>query len=279
MALPPQPHRPPPHFSHPEHVLTYTLSLPVQDLVNSWLSDACQAGARIITGAGPGVWTGGCWPSAGVTAGALAACWWLAGRGCRRPGRLSAWLLPCLPSCACSRVRAGAWAERVLLEACSVVSPTSDDTDKGHVRRRRAVGVLVLAGSSASPLRLAIQVRAAGHLSTRPGGAPLGQCAGLTCPVCLRVASRSCAAVGACQLAAHPGGTLWAEPTACEVQWLTDDCCQSSKQKAFQNCGEPKPKPHPLAFSPSSSLAAARRPSSSPPPAACTAPRCCSAAG
>lgn len=82
-----------------------------QDSVNSWLSDACQAGARIIT---------------------------------------------------------GAWAERVLLEACSVVSPTSDDADKGHVRRRRAVGVLVLAGSSASPLRLAIQapvvISAAGSL-------------------------------------------------------------------------------------------------------------------
>ncbi|KAL4425046.1 hypothetical protein ABPG77_001824 [Micractinium sp. CCAP 211/92] len=79
-----------------------------QDSVNTWLADACQAGARIVT---------------------------------------------------------GAWAERVLLEPCS---GGSSGEAKGHVRRRRAVGVLALAGSSSAPLRLAIQapvvISAAGSL-------------------------------------------------------------------------------------------------------------------
>ncbi|KAL4422311.1 hypothetical protein ABPG75_008508 [Micractinium tetrahymenae] len=83
-----------------------------QDSVNTWLADACQAGARIIT---------------------------------------------------------GAWAERVLLEPSSSSSSSSGSGEaEGHVRRKRAAGVLVLAGSAAAPLRLAIQapvvISAAGSL-------------------------------------------------------------------------------------------------------------------
>ncbi|PRW45373.1 Long-chain-alcohol oxidase FAO1 [Chlorella sorokiniana] len=66
-----------------------------QDSVNTWLADACQAGARIIT---------------------------------------------------------GAWVERILLQPNSEAPPAG-----GHPRRKRAAGVLVLAGSEASPLRLAVQ--------------------------------------------------------------------------------------------------------------------------
>lgn len=78
-----------------------------QDTVNTWLADACQAGARIIT---------------------------------------------------------GAWAEKVLWEAAS----PKDGDSQGHVRHKRAEGVLVLAGSSGAPLKLAIQapivISAAGSL-------------------------------------------------------------------------------------------------------------------
>jgi hypothetical protein len=48
---------------------------------------------------------------------------------------------------------AGVYADRVLLE-----SHDGEPLPGGHKRRRRAVGVLALAGPAAAPLRLAIQV-------------------------------------------------------------------------------------------------------------------------
>ncbi|PSC68186.1 Long-chain-alcohol oxidase FAO1 isoform A [Micractinium conductrix] len=74
-----------------------------QDAVNTWLADACQAGARIIT---------------------------------------------------------GAWAERVLLEPHSgegTAGTAGIAAGGGPQRRKRVAGVLVLAGSAASPLRLVVQ--------------------------------------------------------------------------------------------------------------------------
>ena len=73
-----------------------------------------------------------------------------------------------MPQSVCTPA-AGAWAERVLLEPTSAGSSGAAEGG-AHPRRKKAVGVLVYAGSGPAPLRLAIQVGAAAGWVGGPHG-------------------------------------------------------------------------------------------------------------
>ena len=128
---------------------------PWQDSVNTWLADACQAGARIITGG----CAAHCISPVCVPASlpcALSAIRRCPGEPCQhvQPTFRVLLLLRTTPYFNWQQSLAGAWVERILVEPNNEAPPAG-----GHPRRKQAAGVLVLAGSEASPLRLAVQAR------------------------------------------------------------------------------------------------------------------------